>query len=129
MIEEYFFFPNLINDLIFKITLSERFLMGGVDPLVGRDELRSVSVAIRLNRCIRSRTLSCSADDCVVAGISSSYFFSINFFLCYFKLQFFFSTNRGTNHKIKRKFFPYTKFIQETQIYRNTKTRELKNEI
>lgn len=45
----------IVND----ITLSERFLIGGVEALglAGK----SVSLAIRLKRCILSRTLSCSA--------------------------------------------------------------------
>lgn len=72
----------MINDK--KFTLSDRFLIDGVAPL-GRT-LRSVSVAIRLKRCIRSRTLSCSADDCGVVGISSSYFFCLQSF---FSSQFY----------------------------------------
>lgn len=52
------------------LTFSARFLTEVVVSvgLAGR----SVSLAMRLKRCIRSRTLSCSAEEFVVVAVSSS---------------------------------------------------------
>lgn len=56
------------------LTLSERFFVGVIEPFAL--PLISVSLAILLNLCMRSRTLSNSADPIVigvpVAGAASS---------------------------------------------------------
>lgn len=59
-----------------SITLSDRFLVGVIVPL----DLpwRSVSLAIRLKRCIRSRKLNCSVEPGFVATASSSCMFNIS---------------------------------------------------
>lgn len=59
-----------IHTTVKALTLSVRFLAGTVVSL-GR-AWRSVSLAIRLKRCIRSRTLSCSAEEGFVVVIASS---------------------------------------------------------
>lgn len=103
------------------ITLSERFLTGGVEALglAGR----SVSLAIRLKRCILSRTLSCSAGvswlDCddssgVDGGVPASFSCIVFWLLSFINTHF---RHAEENAHIRRKIRTTKPAVQRARVF------------